>query len=503
MPKTLKYIGTQDRWPELAVTGKPSRWMLGQSDSRSDNEAALLLSTGLFESLTDEAISVAQATALSAALNGGSAIGRNPLSRALVVMTAGNSIEASYGRYIEASSAFFPTSIIAHGLNFAGHITKRVRLSAGSDANFWDRYGALCHGGATLETITDDVTTSGWLAQLATDAAVPDMLACVALPENDIAAGASFATMRDRYDRFIGVIRGVFPGVKIFLGTPLPSYSYDTAAKQQVARDVAQLIRDLELANGDIYCVEQGATYADDQYQPLALGYVEETGAPGTGTVHPQPRAAVAAGRPWGAKIRAVFGPPSLGRIVSINPTLSGSIAATGGATGVTGTQPTGAGSFGFAVPAGFAVASTALDPGWRITYTQTALQGTPDTQVPGPVLAGTVPTDAAGVEAFMRLKIVSGASSLSHLRLRVRRLYTDVTNDFSEQFAIRSSDRVDGRLPEWRDGDEFIIRTPRQLYTAAKTIQTVSLMPEVYMKNALGTLVLEITGMGLLPAGV
>ena len=26
MPKTIKYIGTQQRWPELAITGKQSLW---------------------------------------------------------------------------------------------------------------------------------------------------------------------------------------------------------------------------------------------------------------------------------------------------------------------------------------------------------------------------------------------------------------------------------------------------------------------------------------------
>lgn len=48
MSKTIKYIGTQDRWPELAITGKQSNWRPGQQEERSDSEAALLLGTGLF-----------------------------------------------------------------------------------------------------------------------------------------------------------------------------------------------------------------------------------------------------------------------------------------------------------------------------------------------------------------------------------------------------------------------------------------------------------------------
>ena len=46
--RTLKYIGQQDRWPELAVTGRSSHWRLGQTEERTDAEATLLLGTGLF-----------------------------------------------------------------------------------------------------------------------------------------------------------------------------------------------------------------------------------------------------------------------------------------------------------------------------------------------------------------------------------------------------------------------------------------------------------------------
>jgi hypothetical protein len=48
MSKTIKYTGTQVRWPELAYTGKQSVWQPGEQDERSDAEAALLLATGLF-----------------------------------------------------------------------------------------------------------------------------------------------------------------------------------------------------------------------------------------------------------------------------------------------------------------------------------------------------------------------------------------------------------------------------------------------------------------------
>lgn len=48
MSKTLKYIGTQTRWPELAYTGQQSTWSPGGIDQRSDVHAAALLATGQF-----------------------------------------------------------------------------------------------------------------------------------------------------------------------------------------------------------------------------------------------------------------------------------------------------------------------------------------------------------------------------------------------------------------------------------------------------------------------
>ena len=48
MPTTIKYIGTADNYAELAITGKQSVWQVGQQEERTDAEAALLLSTGMF-----------------------------------------------------------------------------------------------------------------------------------------------------------------------------------------------------------------------------------------------------------------------------------------------------------------------------------------------------------------------------------------------------------------------------------------------------------------------
>lgn len=45
----IRYIGTQIRWPELAVTGRQSVWFPGQIEDRPPAEEAALLGTGLFQ----------------------------------------------------------------------------------------------------------------------------------------------------------------------------------------------------------------------------------------------------------------------------------------------------------------------------------------------------------------------------------------------------------------------------------------------------------------------
>jgi len=64
MPKTIKYVGPQSRWPEIAVTGKQSVWMLGQQEERSDAEADLLLATQLFVPTSQPALQDQSGTVL-------------------------------------------------------------------------------------------------------------------------------------------------------------------------------------------------------------------------------------------------------------------------------------------------------------------------------------------------------------------------------------------------------------------------------------------------------
>lgn len=80
MAITIKYTGTQTRWPELAVTGKQSVWNPGQIESRDDAEARLLLSTGVFTAENDTFLTLDASTGLQ---SGGAALSAEQKSKTL------------------------------------------------------------------------------------------------------------------------------------------------------------------------------------------------------------------------------------------------------------------------------------------------------------------------------------------------------------------------------------------------------------------------------------
>ena len=71
MAVTIKYTGTQIRWPELSITGKQSVWNPGQIESREDAEAALLLASGVFSAENDKPLTLDAALGLQ---SGGAAL---------------------------------------------------------------------------------------------------------------------------------------------------------------------------------------------------------------------------------------------------------------------------------------------------------------------------------------------------------------------------------------------------------------------------------------------
>lgn len=412
------------------------------------------------------------------------------IQRPLIALAVGNSIVDSYAGYSEVSACFFPTSALMWAKFFAGGIFTQTRLSVGADVNYYDRFGNVGHGGATLDTINNDLSTSGWTQQLSADAVTPDVIMGMALAENDIANGTSYAIIAERLDDFLKVVRAIYPGVLIMLGSPLPSYSYDTTAKQTVAGQVNEYMKTLALNNSYVEYVDQSG-YRDSNWQPSAVAYVFEA----TPTVHPTPKAAIVSGRAWGQAFKRLFHLAPGTNVLSANLGLFGSIPATADGTGVTGTQPTGSIGWSFNVPAGFAVASEALNPGWRFTITQTVLQGPAYTQIPSPNQNNIDPISASSMEVLWKIKIVSGASQLGNISLANLPYYTDSTNENLPMFALRSSDH--DYPPDFIDGDELHIWSHRQLTNPAKAINFILSYLTLYKKNVLGSIVIEVESIG------
>ena len=69
MPTKIKYIGTARRYFESAITGKQSVWQPGGLDERPDADAALLLATGLFQTIGAPGVAVGVPVAASKTLN--------------------------------------------------------------------------------------------------------------------------------------------------------------------------------------------------------------------------------------------------------------------------------------------------------------------------------------------------------------------------------------------------------------------------------------------------
>lgn len=121
MPKTIKYLGTQDRWPELAYTGKQSVWKPGQAEQRGDSEAALLLATGQFSDVDATNLDEAERVALSALVSkAGKGGGYDPI---------GAQITAANGTIVSQSAAAYTatdvTTAEGPGVRYLGQVADK------------------------------------------------------------------------------------------------------------------------------------------------------------------------------------------------------------------------------------------------------------------------------------------------------------------------------------------------------------------------------------------
>lgn len=112
MPKTVKYIGTVTRWPELATTGKQSTWVPGQQEQRSDTEAAQLLATGLFSDVDATQLPEQKVVAISG-----------------VVSNDGNLVHPRYFTHLYAGGQLADDDKVYDISGAQGHATRETDLS--------------------------------------------------------------------------------------------------------------------------------------------------------------------------------------------------------------------------------------------------------------------------------------------------------------------------------------------------------------------------------------
>ncbi|MBT9495368.1 MAG: SGNH/GDSL hydrolase family protein [Paucibacter sp.] len=137
MPKTIKYTGTQIRWPELSVTGKQSIWNPGQQEERADAEAALLLGTGKFEAVATVAITATpdQAAAFPGLVSGAG------IGRGLRTVILGDSLAAYNSAGVGISTIVLAAGVITVVTASAHQMRdgQKANVSGTSNATFHAR----------------------------------------------------------------------------------------------------------------------------------------------------------------------------------------------------------------------------------------------------------------------------------------------------------------------------------------------------------------------------
>jgi len=322
-----------------------------------------------------------------------------------------------------------------------------------------DAFGVYGYSGQTLATINADLATN-FFAPLAASAIRPQLVIGHALLENDIASAATNTQIKQRVDTWLAHVCAMWPGVRVLLCTPRSSFSNDTAGKVAAFNYAVEYIKSLDNSYS-IFVADVAVGYQNpaNPATPLA-GYTDSS-------VHPTPKGAVVNARIIAATLRRIV--PIVLRdwtLLSANPPLSGSISVAG--TRVTGTVPTGAAVGSPAV--GCSVVSTALNPGWSLSYSVPANASPLDL---ASINIGYVSsaTNASKLGEYAKVILVSGAENIRSIEL-LNRHTMDVGNDFRYHLHSVSSDQDCG---EWKNGDELTIAMPLFPPTTGRTITGVS----------------------------
>lgn len=372
--------------------------------------------------------------------------------------------------------------------------------------SYFDAAGNFGFAAQTLDTITASCQST-LFPILEYGKVVPKLIIGLALYENDIAAGASGATIITRLNNWIALMRAKFPGAILQICTSRPDGRLTAnasmiAAAQTAYAHIMALDDDQSLFATDLSF--SGVLDTTKPWTPKA-GYTWKNGFDESLSlqdgVHTRENAASINGRLIAATWKRIagtlrYGLPGVVKAQNLGLTGSGAISS----GKISGTIPTG--FFSLAVsPSGTAAAvtSTALNPGWRLSFA-------PD---PATLIDTLYPrcgqhTPSPIPKAFRivaRARVVSGASALAAIQVIATATHSDATTYIwrNKDITQMPGDIVVSEV--FQDGDVFNIVSQPCRIQAGKTVSNFITDVRAFTNGTgAGPLVIEIDYLGLLP---
>ena len=476
MSVPLKYVGAAKRYFDV-VDGSREQWTPGRVSDVADAAAVALIQTGFFAAVAgaERLYTAAQLAALSAA--GGLtpyapyvasdtlqrytarsstellADQTGPvLNRPLTTITIGNSVNAGNNQgnaYSGTFTGFAPASPLHNANVRCGQVLTWGRMTASTRADAWGNYS---YSGQTLPTILADLQAQ-LFTPLASASVTPDLIVGYGLLENDIAGGATAAAMTLSLQQLVRWLQGLYPSARLLLTTPLPSFSYDSAAKVAAYQAMRDYTRSLD--DGRTIFIASMDSYESTSSPGTPVG---TSGSPiyTDASVHPNVPGA------WMHMRNSVLSTlqrigvatfPLPLSVVSSNFALTGTQAATG--TGVSGTMPS---SAAFAGSANGTHVSTALQPGWQVAQSVTGGVAVDLSTIN----VGSAVTTAARIQPYAKVRIDSGAENLRMMQLAPRAYDTaDAHNAFFTYPAESTALGDPSSAAQYKNGEILHIATP------------------------------------------
>lgn len=346
MPKTIKYTGTQRRWPELAYTGKQSVWFPGQQEERTDTEANKLLATGQFtevfalDDLPLSSLVSGAGNALRSALFVGDSI--TAYAEMTPVVTAVTSAGGGRANVQHTSHSLS----VGQKVRIAAAATAEVNVLSATvvtitDANNYvvslDGPVHLVTGTGPVVSVQDRASTRGWVNWLETFAGQPlartwaavpggtmltqtdllgkltpgiESIAFVCIGMNDIySRGDSLATMQTNFALLMTAVKARSSRI-VVLSVP-PRNSADaawTSGKQTIHTGFNRWLYDQCAANGWEFVDTWRATQNGATYVNAAATNPDQTTGFAHDNTHPSERGAAAIAAAAWAKVSKWFG---------------------------------------------------------------------------------------------------------------------------------------------------------------------------------------------------